>query len=116
MIIRGDVCRNGQLRLLFVQQHLKDDVFVLRVLTVENKLDIAGHGEHQTGPPPVGLQLLKVVGHEIKSVESKKADERQDNRFVPEAKMGTATVGADDAVGVFNHLAQQFALRIMLVS
>ena len=45
VVVGGTIGMDGQTGFLFVQQHFKEDVLVVRIAAVEDELQVGAHGE-----------------------------------------------------------------------
>ena len=63
------VQRQGDL--LLVEKHFEENIFVLRVSTVEDELQIRTHGEDAGAPPPLFFQLVEMGGTQVETVSSR---------------------------------------------
>ena len=76
MVIGGAVGADRQLSLLLIEQHLEEDVVVVRAAAVEDELHVGSHWEYVGAPPAFGLQLFQIVGLQVVAVDADEADER----------------------------------------
>ena len=70
MIVWGYICLDRQCSLIFISQHLEDDILIAKFLAIENKLDVAGHRENVVIAPVLIIQLLKIINQADKLVAS----------------------------------------------
>lgn len=85
VVVGGAVGCDGEGGLFLVEQYLDEHVFVLGIAAVENKLQVAGHGEHAAAPPAAGFEIVEIVGGEVVAVNTNQAYQWEQNRFVAKA-------------------------------
>ena len=69
MVIGLAIRRDGQPGFLLVEQDLEQYVLILRILSIEDPLDIGCHGEHVEVDPTVHVEILEVIKLAIEAIE-----------------------------------------------
>ena len=110
VIIRGYVCLYRQHSLCFVQQDLEDNITVCRAGAVEYQLNIRSHGKHQTSPPAILLQVLKIISLQVKTIDTQQTSQWQHDSFMAIAQLNCSIWQLQTTVSILNYLAQQVAL------
>ena len=73
-IVRATDRWEWQRGLHLIKQHLEEDILILGITAVEDKLQVTTHGEHAGAPPALLFELVEIVCLEIVAVDTNQAD------------------------------------------
>ncbi len=70
VVVGGAVGGDGEGGLDFVEQYFYEHILILGIAAVEDELQVAGHRKPTAAPPAMALELVDVIGREIKLVNT----------------------------------------------
>jgi hypothetical protein len=73
-IVRATDRWEWQRGLHLIKQHLEENILILGITAVEDKLQVTTHGEHAGAPPALLFELVEIVCLEIVAVNTNQAD------------------------------------------
>ena len=109
MIIRGNIALDRQLSLVLIAQNLHENV-VTSLLTIEHKLQVAGHREEAIIGPSADGYLLQVGHLHSRVIEIEQTCERHHHGVVTVTQCSTGMIQLQAAVGFMDNLTQKEAL------
>ena len=84
MIVGGAVGLERQLGLLLVKEHLEEHILIVDIRTIENELQIRGHGENIGTPPTLAINVLPVIDVFIVAIDAQQTGQWQQHCLVAE--------------------------------